>query len=72
MSVDIEQLEAIRLQVLVRIDELVSTSGPTITVNGEELPWAPLVESLQRTLDWCDRKLHEATPFEVRSQGTTP
>ena len=71
MSVDIEQVEAIRLQVLVQIDELISTTGPTITVNGEEIPWAPLLESLQRTLDWCDRKLQEAAPFEVRSQGTT-
>jgi hypothetical protein len=69
--VDVEQIEAIRLQVLVQIDEVVATTGPTITVGGEEIPWAPLLESLQRTLDWCDRKLQELTPFEVRSQGTS-
>jgi hypothetical protein len=69
--VNVEQIEAIRLQVLLQIDELVATTGPTITVGGDEIPWAPLVESLQRTLDWCDRKLQELAPFEVRSQGTT-
>jgi hypothetical protein len=33
--------------------------------------WQEYAESLQRTIDWCDRKLAEYQPFEVRSQGVT-
>lgn len=68
---DVEQIKAIRLQTLLQIEELVTTTGPTIIVNEEQVLWAPLVESLQRTLDWCDRKLQELEPFEIHSQATT-
>jgi hypothetical protein len=66
-----QQIEAMRAQAIVQMEALLATSGPTITVNGEEMAWAPLLAALERTVDWCDRKLGEYEPFEVRSQGTT-
>ncbi len=71
MSVGIEEIEAIRDQAAAQIQSLLATSGPTITVNGTEVAWAPLLAPLQRTLDWCDQKLADYQPFEVRSQAET-
>ena len=70
MSVDVTQIEAIRAQTIAQIEDLLATSGPTITVNGTEVAWAPLLGNLRSTLDWCDRKLAEYQPFEVRSEGS--
>jgi hypothetical protein len=70
MSVDIEQIEAMRTQTAAQFESLLATSGPTITVGGVEMAWAPLAASLRDTLDWCDRKLAEYQPYEVRSEGT--
>jgi hypothetical protein len=67
MSASVEEIQAIRAQTVAQIQALLATSGPTITVNGTQTPWAPLLGSLRGTLDWCDRKLAEYQPFEVRS-----
>ncbi|MCC6493660.1 MAG: hypothetical protein IT424_11645 [Pirellulales bacterium] len=67
---NIEEIEAIRTQTIVHIQDLLAASGPTITVNGTETPWAPLLAPLRATLDWCDHKLAEYQPFEVRSAGS--
>ncbi len=66
-----QQIEAMRAQAMVQMEALLATSGPTITVGAEEIPWAPLLAALERTVDWCDRKLGEYQPYEVRSQGET-
>jgi hypothetical protein len=71
MSVDIQQIEAMRDQTAAQIESLLATVGPTITVNGTQVPWAPLLRDLRGTLDWCDRKLAEYQPYEVRSQVGT-
>ena len=71
MSVDLQQIEAIRSQALSQMQDLLASAEPTITVNDEEIPWAPLLASLERTVDWCDRKLGEYDPYEVRSRGET-
>jgi hypothetical protein len=71
MSVDLQQIEAIRNQALSQIQDLLASTGPTITVNDEEIAWAPLLEHLADTVDWCDRKLGEYDPYEVRSRGET-
>jgi hypothetical protein len=59
MSVDIEQIEAMRTQTAAQIESLLAPSGPTITVGGVEMAWGPLVASLRDTLDWCDHNLAE-------------
>lgn len=69
MPVQPQQLETIRDQALAQMQSLLASEAPTITVNDEEVPWAPLLASLERTVDWCDRKLGEYAPYEVHSQG---
>jgi hypothetical protein len=71
MSVELSQIEAIRDSALAQMQTLLASEAPTITVNDEEVPWAPLLASLERTVDWCDRKLGEYDPYEVRTQSTT-
>jgi hypothetical protein len=71
MSVGVAEIEAIRDQAAAQLQSLLATSGPTITVNGVEVPWAPFLSALRSTLDWCDGKLQEYQPFEVRSRGKT-
>ena len=71
MSIDVSQVEAIRNQALLQMQDLMATAGPTIPVNGVDVLWAPLLAPLQRTLDWCDGKLSDYQPYEVRSRGRT-
>ena len=71
MSVDLNQIESLRDQALDQMATLLASAEPTITVNDEELPWAPLLDDLTRTVDWCDRKLAEYEPYEVRTRGKT-
>ena len=69
MSVSIQQIEAMQADTASQIESLLATSGPTITVNGTEVVWAPLLGNLRSMFDWCDRKLAEYQPYEVRSEG---
>ena len=71
MSVNIQQIEAIRDQALGQIEDLLATTGPTITAGAEEIPWAPFLAMLQGTVDWCDRKLSEYEPYEIHASATT-
>lgn len=71
MSVNVQQIEAMYGLTLGQMMDLLSTAGPTIPVGGTEVAWAPLLAPLQRTLDWCDAKLAEYQPYEVRSRGGT-
>jgi hypothetical protein len=71
MPVTSGQLEAIRDQALAQMQSLLASEEPTITVNDEEVPWAPLLASLERTVDWCDRKLGEYQPYEVSTRAGT-
>ncbi len=69
MSVGVTEIEAIRDSAAAQLQSLLAASAPTITVNGTEVPWTPFLSALENTLDWCDRKLQEYQPFEVRSRG---
>ena len=71
MPANLEQIESIRDQTLAQIESLLSSPAPTITVNGEEVPWPPLLAELSRTVDWCDRKLADYEPYEVKSRAET-
>lgn len=71
MSTPAEEIEAIRSQTLVQMQDLLDNPEPTYSVNGQEISWMLLLEALQQTVDWCDRKLAECEPFEIHSQGGT-
>ncbi len=69
MSQDVTQIEAIRAQTLAQIQEVRSALKPTYWIDGQRVHWEQYVESLQRTVDWCDQKLNDISPFEVVSEG---
>lgn len=71
MNTHAAQIEAIRGQTLTQIEDLLDNPEPTYTVNGQEISWMLLLESLQQTVDWCTRKLAECEPFQLQSQGKT-
>jgi hypothetical protein len=68
---DIEQVQLIRSQTLAQLASLRENPKPTYWIDGQRVHWQEYADSLQRTIDWCDQKLVEYQPFEVRSQGMT-
>jgi len=68
---DIEQIQAIRSQSLAQLDDLRANPKPTYWLDGQRVHWQQYAESLQTTVDWCDQKLIDYQPFEVRSRGVT-
>lgn len=72
MTEDSEQIQTIRSQTLAQIQQVRSELKPTYWIDGQRVHWEQYVESLQRTVDWCDQRLREANPFEIASQGGTP
>ncbi|MAT73062.1 MAG: hypothetical protein CMJ58_26560 [Planctomycetaceae bacterium] len=71
MASDIQQIETIRSQTLAQLAELRAAPKPTYAIDGQSVSWTAYVESLQRTVDWCDAKLADGQPYEIRTQGTT-
>lgn len=68
---DLEHIRSIRSQTLAQLDDLRASPKPTYWIDGQRVHWQDYVDSLQQAVDWCDQKLVEAEPFEVRSQGAT-
>jgi len=68
---DVEQIQSIRQLTLAQLAELRANPKPSYTIDGQIVSWTAYIESLQRTVDWCDAKLIGLTPFEVRSQAIT-
>jgi hypothetical protein len=68
---DIEQIQAIRSQSLAQLDDLRANPKPTYWLDGQRVHWQQYAESLQSTVDWCDQKLIDYQPFEIRSRGVT-
>lgn len=66
---DTQQIETIRTTTLAQIEEIRADPKPTYWLDGQRVHWQEYVESLQATVDWCDRKLFEAETFELRSRG---
>ena len=71
MSADIQQIQTIRSLALAQLEALRADPKPTYWLDGQRVHWQQYAESLERTVDWCDRKLAECEPFEVRSRGAS-
>jgi len=71
MSSEAQQIISIRSLTLAQIAQLRANPKPTYSIDGQRVSWTDYFESLQQTVDWCDRKLAGYDPFECRSQGTT-
>jgi hypothetical protein len=66
---DIQQIQSIRTQTITQLDSIRASPKPTYWIDGQRVHWQEYADSLQRTVDWCDQKLIDYEPFEVRSQG---
>ncbi len=69
MSEEVTQIQAIRSQALAQIQEVRGSLKPTYWIDGQRVHWEQYVESLQRTVDWCDSKINGYEPYEIKSQG---
>jgi hypothetical protein len=68
---DIETITNIKTLCLQQLSELRVNPKPTYDIDGQKVSWETYCCSLERSIDWCDRKLAELQPFEVMSQGVT-
>ena len=66
---DFEQIQSIRSQTLAQLAELRAEPKPTYWLDGQRVHWQEYADALQRTVDWCDEKLAQSEPFEIRSQA---
>ena len=71
MSTESQQIANIRSQTLSQLEELRASPKPSYFLDGQRVSWTEFAASLQRTIDWCDKKLAESEPYEIQSQGTT-
>lgn len=71
MSDDAEKLRQIRAQTLALIEELTQQPKPTYRLEGQEIAWSQYLAQLQAVVDWCERKLADLEPVELRSQAVT-
>ena len=71
MLSDQQQIKTIKSQTLQLIEDLRANPKPTYSIDGQTVSWTHYVETLQRTVDWCDRKLVDSEPFEIHTQGIT-
>ena len=69
MTSDKQQIEQIRSLTLQQLVDLRANPKPSYSIDGQSVSWDDYVQSLQDTVDWCDTKLADADPFEIRSQG---
>ena len=65
------QIETIKNQTLQLIEDLRANPKPTYSIDGQTVSWTHYVETLQETVDWCDRKISDSEPFEIHTQGIT-
>lgn len=71
MPSDVEQLQTIKSQTLANLAEITARPKPTYDIDGQSVSWNDYLAQLQRTVEWCDRKLAGYEPFEVTSRGST-
>ena len=71
MATDMEQLTAIRSLALQRIAEITATPKPNYSIDGQQVAWADYLRQLQATVDWCNERLADLGPFEIRTRGVS-
>jgi hypothetical protein len=69
---DKQQLASIKSLTLAQLVAIRTDPKPSYQIDGQSVSWESYAESLQRTVDWCDRKLADYEPFEFQSRGDTP
>jgi hypothetical protein len=56
---------------LALLEELTRQPKPTYQLEGQEIAWSEYLARLQAVVDWCERKLAELEPVELRTQAVT-
>jgi len=69
MPTDIEQIQLIRSQTFAVIAEITAIPKPTYYIDGQSVSWTSYLAQLRETVDWCDRQLTDAGPYEILSSG---
>lgn len=69
MTNDITQLNTIRSHTLDEIETVFADPAALYTLEGQPVAWQEYLRSLRLIVDWCDSKLAEISPYEVRSAG---
>ncbi|HZZ74190.1 MAG TPA: hypothetical protein VFE24_18285, partial [Pirellulales bacterium] len=64
MPTDLDQIQTIKTQALQQLVDLRANPKPSYKLDGQEVAWQAYLDSLQRTIDWCDDKLSAYEPFE--------
>lgn len=60
----------IRSQTLAIIAEITAQPKPDYSVDGQSVSWNDYLAQLQKTVDWCDRRLAaEEGPVEIVSRA---
>lgn len=69
MSTEMQQIETIRSLTLSQLEQIREDPNSSYSLNGQQVSWTKYVESLESTVDWCDRKLVDYGRYEIKSQG---
>lgn len=68
---DVLQIRTIRAQTLNVLQELVNAPKPSYWIDNYKFTWNEYHARLTKTVDWCDKKLTDAEPFEFHSSATS-
>ncbi len=68
-SLDVGAILEIKRRTLATLADLSRSPKPTCKIDGVVVSWREYRESLQQTVDWCDRRLNAFSAFELRSRG---
>lgn len=66
-----EQIETIKRQTLAQLVELRANPKPSYNIDGQTVSWTSYLESLERSVEWCNLQLRGLEPGEVVSQAYT-
>lgn len=64
-------LAAIKSQVLALMAAITENPKPSYSIDGQSVSWSDYLSQLRESVEWCDRQLARAEPFEIHSQGFT-
>ncbi|HEY1065911.1 MAG TPA: hypothetical protein VGE52_07370 [Pirellulales bacterium] len=68
---DLTTLQNVKTQILARIEELTAQPKPNYSIDGQQVSWQSLLDSLWNKLEDVDRRIAAAEPFEILSRGGT-
>ena len=65
----LSQLQAIKANILARIEEITAQPKPNYNIDGQSVSWQSYLDSLFDKLTAIDTQINSAEPFEEISKG---